>query len=181
MNKSEMRARMRSIVLIESEESARVTAGLRSWMSTRLPGTVAAYLAMPSEVDVAPLFDALPGWRWVLPRVEPDRGVTFRDRDVPRELHPFGMRQPVDSGDPVPTHEIDMFLVPGVAFDLTGRRLGNGGGFYDRILGARRKDALAVGIAGSSRLVDSVPTESHDERMNFLATETGVSECSSTR
>jgi 5-formyltetrahydrofolate cyclo-ligase len=129
---------------------------------------------MEGEVDLRPLFDRLSGWRWALPRVEPDRSLTFRDVDVPREMHPFGMEQPSDTGPVVALHEIDVFLVPGLAFDRNGRRLGNGAGHYDRILASARADALTIGIAPELRLVDEVPTDGHDQSVGWLATESGV-------
>ena len=129
---------------------------------------------MGGEVDLRPLFERLPGWRWALPRVEPDRSVTFRDIDVPRETHPFGMEQPTDTGPVIPIHEIDVFLVPGLAFDRHGRRLGNGAGHYDRILSSARADAATVGIAPGVRLVPEVPVAGHDVPVGWLATERGV-------
>ena len=82
-----LRARMRGFGIVEPRTGEMVAEGLRSWLAARLPGTVAAYLAMTDEVEVSGLFTALPGWQWVLPRVEPDGELTFRDRDVPREVH----------------------------------------------------------------------------------------------
>lgn len=158
-----------------------VVGGLFGWLSRRLPGTIAAYLAMRDEVDVEPLFERLPGWRWVLPRVEPDASLTWRDRDLPREAHRLGMRQPVDDGPVIAVHEIDVFLVPGMAFDDTGARLGRGGGHYDRVLAIRRKDSEAVGVTVESRIIESVPVHDHDQRVDWLATENGVRECSPRR
>ena len=146
-------------------------------MSGRLPGTVVAYLAMPDEIDVEPLFERLPGWRWVLPRVEDDLSLTLRDRSLPREMHRWGMMQPVGRGHPIPTHELDVILVPGLAFDSSGRRLGRGGGYYDRLLADRRSDTLTVGVTWSARLVDEIPVEPHDQRVDYLATEDGVIHC----
>jgi len=114
----------------------------------------------------------------VLPRVEDDDTLTFRDRDVGREKHPFGMDQPVDEGPIIPIHEIDVFLTPGLAFDRTGGRLGHGGGFYDRILAERRTDAVAVGVTVEERVIDQVPMLAYDQRVGWLATEKGVRECS---
>jgi 5-formyltetrahydrofolate cyclo-ligase len=74
----------------------------------------------------------------------------------------------------VPIQEIDVLLVPGLAFDLSGGRLGNGAGHYDRILSSARGDAIGIGIAPAVRLVDSVPVEAHDVRVDWLATEEGV-------
>lgn len=161
--------------------SSEVTAQVFMWMSARLPGTVAAYLAMAAEVDVEPLFARLPGWRWVLPRVEEDGTLTLRDRDLPRETHRWGMEQPVAAGDPVPIHEVDLVLVPGLAFDRAGGRLGRGKGYYDELLAARRHDCIAVGVTTSIRVLDEVPLESHDVRVDFLATEQAVVPCSSGR
>ena len=168
---------MREVGPIPTQMSRQIVAGLFAWLSPSLPGTISAFLPMGGEVDLRPLFDRLPGWRWVLPRVEDNRSVTFRDLAVPRETHPFGMEQPTDAGPVIPIHEIDVFLVPGLAFDLSGGRLGNGAGHYDRILSSARGDTAAVGIAPAPRLVDVVPVEPHDIRVGWLATEEGVISC----
>lgn len=181
MDKQELRAAIRSRGPVAADTSAAVANGLFGWLSSRLPGTVSAFLAMPGEVDLEPLFDRLPGWRWVLPRVEPDRSMTFRDRSVARETHRFGMEQPADRGPVIPVPEIDVFLTPGLAFDMRGGRLGNGAGFYDRILGGRRTDSVAIGVTVADRVVDDVPMEAHDRRVDWVATENGVRECSPRR
>jgi 5-formyltetrahydrofolate cyclo-ligase len=174
MDKASLRERMRGVGPIPPMVSDQVVDGLFAWLSPRLPGTISAFLPMTGEVDLRPLFDRLPGWRWVLPRVEDDRSITFRDIAVPREIHPFGMQQPAASGPVIPIQEIDVLLVPGLAFDRSGGRLGNGAGHYDRILSAARGDAIGIGIAPAVRLVDSVPVEAHDVRVDWLATEEGV-------
>ena len=133
---------------------------------------------MPNEIDLSPLFDRLPGWRWVLPRVEEDGSLTFRDREVRTETHRFGMEQPADEGPVIPLHEIDVFLTPGLAFDQTGGRLGQGGGFYDRILSERRTDTTVIGVTVDERVIRRVPMLAYDQRVGWLATEKGVRECS---
>lgn len=177
VDKATLRREMRSIGEVDSATSTRVVEGLFAWLSRRLPGTISAFIPMPGEIDLTPLFDRLPGWRWVLPRVEDDGTLTFRDRDVPRETHRFGMRQPVDRGPVIPITQIDVFLTPGLAFDESGGRLGNGGGFYDRVLSEMRHDAEAVGVTLRRRVVAEVPTEKHDRRVAWLATENGVIDC----
>jgi 5-formyltetrahydrofolate cyclo-ligase len=91
------------------------------------------------------------------------------------------MEQPADVGPVIPVPEIDVFLTPGLAFDRRGGRLGNGGGFYDRVLAARRTDSAAVGVTVERRVVEEVPMESHDRWVDWLATEKGVIRCSPTR
>lgn len=174
MDKASLRQRMRALGPLPNEVNDRIVAGLFAWLSPRLPGAISAFLPMEGEVDLRPLFLRLPGWRWVLPRVEPDRSVTFRDAASPRETHRFGMEQPTDSSPLIPIHEIDVFLVPGLAFDRGGGRLGNGAGHYDRILSSARADAVSVGMAPEPRLVEEVPSESHDVSVGWLATEDGV-------
>ncbi|HLF61761.1 MAG TPA: 5-formyltetrahydrofolate cyclo-ligase [Acidimicrobiia bacterium] len=174
MDKEEARRRSLALGAVPGDVGSRVVAVLFSWLSARLPGTGSAYLAMSDEVDVTPLFDRLPGWRWVLPRVEDDGTLTFRDRDVARETHRYGMTQPMDQGRIVPVHEIDVFLVPGLAFDVTGGRLGRGKGYYDGVLAGRRADSQAIGVTTTDRVIDAVPVSPHDQRVDRLATEDGV-------
>ncbi len=69
----------------------------------------------------------------------------------------------------------DAAVVPGVAFDRTGARLGRGGGFYDRAFPPGAADApLLVGFAHSFQVVERVPCESHDRRMDAIVTENGM-------
>lgn len=177
MDKQELRNHIRSRGAVSPDTSSSVAGALFEWLSVRLPGTVSAFLAMPGEVNLEPLFDRLPGWRWVLPRVEDDRSMTFRDRDVEREIHRFGMSQPADAGPMIPEREIDVFLTPGLAFDLKGGRLGNGAGFYDKVLVRRRTDSVAIGVTVADRVLDEVPMEDHDQRVDWVATEDAVIEC----
>lgn len=180
VDKSDIRARARGRSIVEPGLGFLVVSGLFVWMSSRLPGTAAAYLATPDEIDVSPLFERLPGWKWVLPRIEEDRTVTFRDRDVPRERHAFGIDQPTATGHVTPVPEIDVFLVPGLAFDPFGGRVGHGAGYYDRILAQRRTDSRAIGVTLDERVLGRVPVFDHDQRMDLLATQSSVMECSPT-
>lgn len=91
------------------------------------------------------------------------------------------MVQPIDSGPAVPVPELDVILVPGLAFGRSGDRLGRGGGYYDRALSQRRSDCDVVGVTVVDRLIESLPTEDHDQRVDWLATEEGVSWCSPRR
>jgi 5-formyltetrahydrofolate cyclo-ligase len=90
------------------------------------------------------------------------------------ELHPglFGVLEPVGSVT-VTLGEIDLLVVPGVAFDRAGHRLGYGKGFYDRMLHAPEQVCKA-GIAFDFQLLAALPTETHDVRMDILATESAL-------
>jgi 5-formyltetrahydrofolate cyclo-ligase len=174
MDKVPLRIAMRALGHVGSGAGDRIGNRLFTFLSVRLPGTISAFLAMKGEVDLQPLTTRLPGWRWVLPRVETDRSLTFRDAATPRETHAFGMYQPNASGQVIPIHEIDVFLVPGLAFDLHGRRLGNGAGHYDRVLAMARSDSISIGICAPGHLVEEVPTDPEDQPVDYIATEDGV-------
>ena len=70
-----------------------------------------------------------------------------------------------------------VWLIPGVAFDAAGGRLGRGGGFYDRLLRFGKKK---IGVACRCQMVDSVPTEVHDVRMDLVVTESAIIDCHAT-
>jgi 5-formyltetrahydrofolate cyclo-ligase len=70
--------------------------------------------------------------------------------------------------------QIDLILVPGVAFSKDRHRLGRGGGFFDRLLSDRGKNAFKLAICFSFQVVDSIPTEEHDVKVDAVVTEQGV-------
>lgn len=136
---------------------------------------VLAYSAATEEIDPAPVVEALhgAGKSVALPRVE-SHGVLgihlYCDGDD-LEVGPFGgILQPLESARRVPLESIDAVIVPGVAFDLQGRRLGYGGGFYDRLLPQLRPDCLRIGIAYDEQVVDELPVAEHDEHVRVLVT-----------
>lgn len=174
MTKAELRARLGSLAPVSPQLSARVADHMFHWLSQRLPGTITLFRPLADEVDLPNLVERLPGWRWILPRIEPDGSLTWRDARAPLELHRWGMEQPIKTGPMINALHVDVFLVPGLAFDLAGNRLGRGGGFYDRELAKRRGDSIAIGVTVEERVVPFVPTEPHDMRMDQIATEEGV-------
>ena len=89
----------------------------------------------------------------------------------------FGIREPLD-GNPVPMSRHDVVLAPLVAFDEHGSRLGQGGGYYDRTLGAIAPEfrPIMIGIAHSFQQVDHVPAESWDVPLDAIVTEDEVVE-----
>lgn len=71
--------------------------------------------------------------------------------------------------NPIKINEVDVFLVPGVAFTATGKRLGRGGGYYDKLL-SKYPDTLKIGITFNERIMQDLPTESHDISMDYVFT-----------
>ena len=86
------------------------------------------------------------------------------------------MMPPPDSATLAAGESIDLIVVPGVAFDRTGNRLGMGAGYYDRFF-SRTLHAVRLGLAWDCQVVASVPCEPHDIRMHYLLTEAGLIAC----
>ena len=84
-------------------------------------------------------------------------------------LGDFGVRQPSQVVPTIHAKEVDLWFIPGLAFDLSGHRLGYGKGYYDRLLSHIQKPL--VGLCLESQIVEHVPTDSFDVSMNFLMTE----------
>jgi 5-formyltetrahydrofolate cyclo-ligase len=152
-----------------------VARNLLALPEVRRASTVMAFSSFGSEVDTGPIIEQLArdGRRVVLPRVE-DRTivpVAYRSGD-PVKSSSFGALEPA-GGDPVRPEEIDVVIVPGLAFDHRGHRVGYGGGFYDRFLGGLRPDALTVGICFSIQVVDEVPHGRGDRPVDLVVTDEG--------
>ena len=71
--------------------------------------------------------------------------------------------------NPIKIKEVDVFLVPGLAFTASGKRLGRGGGYYDKLL-SKYPDTLKIGITFNERIMQDLPTESHDISMDYVFT-----------
>jgi len=152
--------------------------GLRDVILREIPpppgALVGGFWPMGSEIDPRPLLEALHarGHRISLP-VTPPRGqpLSFR-RWLPGTLMargPMGTQHPA-KGDAVTP---DWLIVPLLAFDRSGARLGYGGGYYDRTL-ALLRDAKAIGVAYAAQEIAQVPTGPHDVRLPAIATEQGL-------
>ena len=139
------------------------------------------YLNFRDEVETTQLAEEVlkRGKRLVIPYCE-KRSIQIipcEISDLNREvgLSSYGIREPLaDFFRPVAAEKIDLALVPGVAFDYHGNRIGLGKGYYDRFLPQLRADACVVGVAFACQLFERIPTESHDHKMSLLVTEQGV-------
>lgn len=86
----------------------------------------------------------------------------------------YGIYEPSKDLKPIEPEKIELILVPGVAFDINGNRLGHGKGYYDRFLLNRSKNAITLGIAYSFQVLDSIPHDEHDVRLDGIVTESEV-------
>jgi 5-formyltetrahydrofolate cyclo-ligase len=151
-------------------------------ISLLLPGAVVAgYWPFRSEIDPRPLMRRLGrlGAVPVLP-VTPAKGsdapLSFRvwSPASPLARSAFGVHEPDAGGDPV---EPDLLLVPLLAFDDRGHRLGYGAGHYDKTLARLKaiKPVVAIGLAFAAQRVERLPDDPHDEVLDGVLTERGYS------
>ena len=154
----------------ESEAFLPRLSALPEWKDAR---TVMAYAALPGEPDLSLVLREVlsSGRRLVLPRCE---GGEIVPRLVSGlwQLSPgaYGILEPGADCPPVSPEEIGFFLVPGLAFDREGFRLGQGGGYYDRFLPKAR--GYRLGVCHEWELLPAVPREAHDEKVNGVLTGT---------
>jgi len=145
--------------------------------------TVAAYADLPGELPTGDLLAALAarGMRVLLPVLHDDSSLSWRAAapGAPYAEGRRGTRHPA-TGQTVPLSVADVVVAPGLAFDRHGRRLGRGGGSYDRALHGTRPDAALVGVALDETVVDAVPTEPHDVAVHVVVTPTTVLRAAST-
>lgn len=122
---------------------------------------MALYAAIADEVPVEEIADAIRrrGGRALYPVVA---GAEL-------ELAPDPAR-----AERVAVGEVDLFVVPALRFDRSGRRLGRGGGHYDRLLARRRADAWLVGICYEDRVIDELPEDPWDVRMHVVVTDRAI-------
>jgi 5-formyltetrahydrofolate cyclo-ligase len=155
-----------------AEAVARRLAGLRELSRTRC---VALFAAMPEELDPSAIVPVLVqrGARTLFPRVRDDRLELVAATDLlTLRLGYRGVREP--AGPAIDPSVVDAALVPGVAFDVRGGRLGHGGGHYDRLLAELPDDCVTIGVCFACQVVPQVPREDHDRDVDIVVTEAGV-------
>jgi len=146
---------------------------LADWLAPHAGRVLAGYSAMRTEIDPAAAMAAHQGPVCVPVILGPGQPLRFR------EWTPGCKMIPGDFGALIPTEgawlDPDVLIVPLVAFDGRGFRLGYGGGFYDRTLAALRvrHPTLAVGFAFAAQQVAQVPTDATDQRLDAILTENG--------
>jgi len=142
----------------------------------RQASAVLLYSPMPEEVDIRETADAALAGRKIVALLCFDAVnggyVARRIANWERDLVPgaFGIREPTGRCPLVDLKRLDFVLVPGLGFTADGRRLGRGKGFYDRVL--RQVRGFKCGVAFDQQVVDEIPVEPHDVRLDCILTPT---------
>ena len=182
--KAELRTRMRAALrsmdaASRAEESTRIRAAIRAWPQWAGATVVMGFLPLPGEVDLRPLLaHALERGATVAVPVSQADG-TMSPFQV-QSLDPAAFEQDAMGvlvpkvRTPVAIPSLQVVLVPGLAFDAAGHRLGRGGGYYDRFLQHLPAGACTVGVGLACQRVPKLPVTATDMRVGWLAECTGV-------
>lgn len=184
MTKKDLRQHLRQVMSSLSQEelhqrsvrACTLLTGTREYANAEV---LMVFLSLPTEIDTTSL--VLHAWRdrkrVLAPRVswEQRRMLPTEIRSLSDDVSesPLGIREPAQ-GVPFPVANIDLVIVPGLGYDLAGNRIGRGRGFYDRFLIHRDWQGVACGLALEAQVVEAVPTEAKDVRMDMLVTDTAV-------
>lgn len=156
---------------ILQELSAKIMGRLEETELFRQASCIALYHALPGEVQTA---DFIEKWhkqkRLLLPLVKGnDLQLLLYAGKESVKTGAFGIWEPTEECEVVPEEEIDLVIVPGVAFDRLHNRLGRGKGFYDRLLSTL--SAPKIGICYDFQLKELIPIEPFDKKMDLILTE----------
>jgi 5-formyltetrahydrofolate cyclo-ligase len=177
--KSDLRSAIRAeLDCLTSEQrargAARACARLKRQAIWSEALTLLCYAPLPDELDAIPLIEeALRQEKIVaLPQFDPQTGlyracqITAPSRDL--VAGKFGIREPARHCPALPLNQLDLTLIPGVAFDATGRRLGRGRGYYDRLLAEVR--GIKCGLGFDEQIKPKIPVEQHDVLLDCVVT-----------
>ncbi len=177
MEKREIRRKVKALKSMLSMEdkisaSRAVFEAVEKSPAFLLAERILMYHSLPDEVST---HEFLRKWhtkkRFFLPRVNGVNLDILPYDDSRLELGAFHIEEP--TGDELtPVEEIELIIVPGVAFDRRGNRLGRGKGFYDRLLADSR--ASKIGVAYDFQIVEEIPAEPHDIKMDIVITNNGI-------
>jgi 5-formyltetrahydrofolate cyclo-ligase len=185
-SKTLMRASIRAARVARAVDDRRTAADAIAAQATpllpSLPGALSAYLSLPTEPGTDPIIAAaqVAGHGIRVPRIDGrDLRWVALQPDTVLATGPLGIREPVGTAlDPEELAGIDLMLIPGLAVDHSGHRLGQGGGYYDRTLASVPSHAdggpfLAI-VLFDEEVVDEVPHEAHDCRVDAALTPGGI-------
>jgi 5,10-methenyltetrahydrofolate synthetase len=175
LRQAKIAARLALSPLEHARASTFIETQLAAYLAEQPPGTIAFCWPLRNEFDCRPLVQRLltQGWHACQPVVvAPNAAMAFRPwtPDTPMTTDRHGIPIPAESHTVVP----DIVLLPLVAFDAQGYRLGYGGGYFDRTLAVLSPRPLALGVGFELARVDTVRPQPHDIRLDALVTEMGV-------
>lgn len=179
LSKKEFRQHIRAMGNIRPEGSQAMAELILGSDQYKNASVIMAFYGVGSEPDTVPLLNRIlmDGKRLCLPLTYAGGIMDARLITSLGELKTgrYGIPEPSDELPLVSADEIDLILVPGLSFDLSGYRMGHGAGYYDRYLSGFR--GHTIGLCFESRLSDSIPRDEYDLPVDFIATESRFMRC----
>jgi len=146
---------------------------LQRFLKQRQLREVMIYLPFRNEPSPLPLLELYPEANYYLPRIGLGF-LTVHPYSSPREKHPYGFEQPAAGSPVVGEESLEAVIVPGLAFDRAGYRLGYGGGYYDGFLAELPPDVFTIGLVPTELIVDQLPRDEWDVPVGWLASQHGI-------
>ena len=168
--------------VVRSVKNKMVLERMLSLEEFRNAGTIFFFASFKTEVDTTEMIKSslTSGKRVLLPKVDKDRHelLLYEIRDF-GELAPgfMGIPEPPVSEKQMNINDADIVIIPGAGFDSSGNRIGYGGGYYDRLLSGLQKQSLIIAPAFEEQVVDAIPSEPHDIRIQMIVTDRRVIRC----
>ncbi|MDO4789471.1 MAG: 5-formyltetrahydrofolate cyclo-ligase [Porphyromonas sp.] len=184
MTKKEIRQQIKQKIksltpLQQSQEAVQAATVLADFLEKNFPkASIALFFSMSGEIETGDLIPTLTtkGFKVSLPRVEGEN-IHFYPVGKPGgdffDISEYGIREPLGTETDRVCSQIDVVIVPGLAFDHKGARLGRGKGFYDRFLNAH-PDKVKIGYAFDCQILPEIPTEEHDIKMDYVISASGL-------
>ena len=187
--KSKLRKHIRSeLVRISADDRRQLSSAACELLTAQTiwkeANSILLYAPFADELDVWDLGSEIlaSGKVLALPQFNPERGhyiaAEIKIHEKGLKTGQFGIREPDESCPPIELKRLDLILVPGIAFDFAGRRLGRGKGFYDQLLKLVR--GTTVGVAFDEQIVSEVPVGPDDVPVNCILTPTRWKVCDAT-
>ena len=152
----------------KADKSTLILSRIASSESIKSAKTVALYASLSDEVQSFELIELLSQTkRVVLPRVAGDDMDFYPYTPSSLKVGAFGIEEPQGS-EPISPNEIDVIVVPGVAFTTDGKRCGRGKGYYDKYLSRSGFRAIKIGVCYTEQLAENIPNEPHDIVMDYM-------------
>lgn len=174
MEKSDIRRKMKNLRLMLSDDekagaAVEVFSKLENTAAFMMADKILMYHSLPDELPTVRFLKKWHGRKhFFLPRVNGVNLEILPYDESKLELGAFHIEEPAGD-DLTDVNEIELMVIPAVAFDRKGNRLGRGKGFYDRLL--KSSSALKIGVGYEFQLLDEIPCEPHDVAMDMIITQ----------
>jgi len=168
--------------VVRRAKNRMICARLLSLDEFRKASVIFFFASFRTEVDTTEMIKSslFSGKRVLLPKVDKDRHelLLYEIRDF-GELAPgyMGIPEPPVSENQMSINDADIVIIPGAGFDASGNRIGYGGGYYDRLLSGLQKNIPVVAPSFEEQLVDVLPSEPHDIRVQMIVTDRRLIRC----